>query len=459
MREDISPYVDVLQSLTAEKRLCIIRRALGDSAQLHLVGGTVRDVFLGKTPSDLDLASILLPDEIRRRLHAAEIRVVDTGLKHQTVTAVPCAGAPGVEITTFRGSQMSPRGGVVRSFSIDEDIRYRDFTINALAFEIETGKFVDVVGGAEDIRGKIVRAVGDPGERFAEDPLRIIRMVRFACETGFSLDENTREASRKYSGLIPGIAVERVREEFSKILVSNSPARGFRLLLELGFLAEFLPEIASFSGYEQNRFHKADLFEHTLEVIERAQAHIVVRLAALFHDIGKPHTLSVDEKGERHFFRHEIVGVDLTRRILRRMRYSHQVIQDVCSLVQTHMRPIEAGPPGLRRLLRDTGELFPLWRDLKQADALACKAEGSNLPDRLKVFDDAIEEIRRGPEVSPLKSLAVNGHDLIELGIEPGPRLGKILRALHERVLDNPELNEKATLLALIPQISANPLP
>ena len=218
----------------------------------------------------------------------------------------------------------------------------------------------------------------------------------------------------------------------------------------------FFPEIETFLNFEQNEYHRDDLFVHTLKVVEATPKDLVLRLAALLHDVGKPPTLSVHpETGARRFFKHESVGGAMTREILKRLKYPNAVIDDVCILVETHMRPLEAGPGGMRRLIRDTGELFESWRILKEADAASCMADLSDLRSRLDTFDATIEEVKKGPQVSPLKSLAVNGTDLIAAGVPAGPKMGELLRALHERVLDNPELNTKEQLLALVPEVSS----
>ncbi|MFN8389347.1 MAG: HD domain-containing protein [Bdellovibrionota bacterium] len=431
-----------------------LRRALGEDAQLHLVGGTIRDALSGQEVKDLDCATSLVPDEILSRLAKAGIHVIPTGLQHQTVTAVPVEGEPGVEITTFRGPDMSPAGGVVASESINIDVQYRDFTINALAFDLAREALIDNVGGVADLDQKIIRAVGDARTRFSEDPLRVLRMVRFACKADFRISPETLDASAELADAIPQISVERVRDELSKILVSDRPKFGLRLLHDLGFLAKILPEIDSFVGFEQNEYHLYDLFDHTLEVVAKTPPELLIRLSALMHDVGKPATLSIDpESGFRHFFKHETVGAEMCRDILKRLRYPNRVVDEVCVLTATHMRPIESGPGGLRRLLRDTGDLFPAWRQLKVADATSCRLDLEEFHSRLAAFDAALEEVRRGPQVSPLKSLAVKGDDLLAAGHAAGPIIGKILRALHERVLDTPELNEKETLLALVPDV------
>lgn len=443
-----------LEALLVDERVRALQRILGPDVELYLVGGTVRDAILGKPNTDLDFATKLPPHEITRCLEKAGIHVIPTGLKHQTVTALPIEGEKSIEITSFRGPGMSPEEGLVLGQSIEEDVSYRDFTINALVLNIDGAHLLDYVGGLHDLETKIIRAVGSPQERFQEDPLRTLRMVRFGCLDKFFIDDSTKEAAREFRADLLQISIERIRDEFSKILLSEHPDCGFQLLLELGFLGHIAPEIQHFVGFEQNQFHKADLFRHTLEVLRKTSPNLALRLAALLHDIGKPETLSIDPRtGERHFFRHESIGVALAQEFCKRLKYSNEIIDQVSTLVTTHMRPLDAGPGGLRRLLRDTGNVFPLWRELKEADASACKMDTGDLAQRLANFDQAIEDVKRGPELGRLSNLAINGNDLLAMGLQEGPMIGKVLRALHERVLDNPQLNEKSPLLGLVPQI------
>lgn len=449
-------YLKELTKLAESPQLGILRRALGEEAELHLVGGSVRDAILSLPSFDLDLASALSPEEILERLSKAEIRVIPTGLQHQTVTAVPIPGEAAVEITSFRSAGMSPESGLVLGTSIEEDLSYRDFTVNALAFSLSGHHLIDPHSGLEDIQRKVIRAVGDATSRFTEDPLRILRMLRFSCFEGFSLDAETKESSKAFATRIGGIAPERVREEFSKILLSSRADFGLNQLVELGFLKEFIPELVDCVGFEQNEFHPHAVFEHTLVVLMKTAPELRLRLAALFHDIGKPPSLSVDTEGRRHFYRHESIGADMTKDILKRLRYPNALSDEVVTLVRTHMRPITAGLPGLRRLLRDTEEVYDDWRALKEADASSVLLDQSQLKKELEHFDELMEEVKKGPNVSPLKNLAINGKDLIELGLTPSPRFGEILRELHERVLDEPELNTKESLLALVAKLEQN---
>ena len=458
MRKPISSLPDreasAFRTLLGDGRVLALRAALGPDAELCLVGGAVRDVLLGKHSFDLDFASRLGPDELQARLQRAGIRTIPTGLKHQTVTALPLENASHVEITSFRGAGMNPAGGVVLGGSIEEDLEYRDFTVNALALDLVTAELVDLSFGLKDIKARVIRAVGNPQTRFAEDPLRALRMVRFACFEGFTLDADTKAGARGFSSHIITISIERVRDELNKILVSDNPDFGLRLLAELGFLQHILPEVERFIGFEQNKFHRADLFNHTLEVVKNSSPDLILRLAALFHDVGKPDTLSIDPvSGERHFFKHESIGAEMTREILKRLKYSHEITDSVCTLVYTHMRPLNAGPPGLRRILRDTGEHYDRWRELKEVDTLACNIDPEVALKGFAAFDSVMAEVLKGPKLSPLSSLAINGNDLLSLGLGEGRQIGELLRALHELVLDDPELNTREALLNKVQEL------
>jgi len=452
MEIDLDRANERLKQLVAEPNLTALQAALGTDSALHLVGGTVRDILLERAGSDIDLATSLLPDQVRTRLEGAGIHVVPTGLKHQTVTAV--LDGSHYEITTFRGPGMRSSGGVVHGNSIEQDLIHRDFTINALAYSFQTKEIVDVLNGVQDLRREKVRTCGSPNDRFEEDPLRMLRLIRIAMELSFSIDEKSAKAAHTLAHLLEGVSVERMREEMIRILLSPEPRRGFIILAELGLLNTVLPEMIPSVGCEQNRFHSDDVFLHTLEVIEKTEPELIVRLSALFHDIGKPHTISIDGvTGERHFFKHETVGAEITREALKRLKFSNEIREAVSLLVQTHMRPLDAGPPGLRRLLRDTGDYFEHWRKLKEADTLSTKIDPSQFKKAIADFDERMEEIKKGPPVSPLASLAIKGKDLLDKGFPESPKIGIVLRALHEKVLDDLAINERETLLKMSEEI------
>lgn len=438
---------DLADRLSAAARspvLTPIIAALGESAEVLLVGGAVRDCLLGIAELDFDLATLLRPERVVECMRRAGIYVVETGLKHGTVTAV--SDGHNVEITTFR--KPARHDEQAYSESIEEDLSGRDFTINAIAYRLSGGELLDPFGGISDLKAGLLRAVGDPRTRFGEDPLRIMRMFRFGPAEGRRVDEATARAARELAASLGGVSVERIRGELEKILVGPCPREALRAMLEAGALERCLPELMPAVGFEQNEFHVHDVFEHTLQVICNAPSERILRLAALFHDIGKPHTLSVDEQGRRHFYRHETVGEGITKRAMRRLKFSNEDIKAVTSLVKHHMRPLECGPAGLRRLIRDLGPYFEQWRDLKKADRPPVM-EPREFSERVRAFDAMLEAELARQRQSGKDKLALNGDDVVALGIRPGPDVGKVLAALREAVIEQPELNEREKLLEL----------
>jgi tRNA nucleotidyltransferase (CCA-adding enzyme) len=437
----------MLHQLLSDPRIKILKTALKEESNLVLVGGAVRDALLGRAIKDIDCATSLSPEQVIERLNLAKVAVYKTGLKHSTVTAVPCDEMGSVEITTFRGEN-DPNEPIA---SLRADLGLRDFTVNSFAFQV-FGKQEIVASelASSDLENKTIRAVGSPLERFREDPLRILRMIRFACELGFSIDQETQDAGSALREELLKISPERIRDELSKILLSERVSFGFNKLVELRLLEVVLPELLPMVACEQNRFHKKDVFLHTLEVVERTAPELILRLAALLHDVGKPHTISIDEETrDRHFYRHEVEGAKISAALMERLRFPNEVRDGVVMLVAQHMRPIECGEAGIRRLLRDVSEQFATWRALKQADMLSCRESEEQVFERLAVFDRLVENVKKGPEVSPLKNLALKGADLLELGFREGRLVGETLRALHELVLDDPSLNEKERLIPL----------
>lgn len=452
-----SSLTSPILALLNDPRVRTLQRALGPNSSLHLVGGAIRDTVLSRPADDLDFATSLAPQDVLQILENAGIRVIPTGLQHLTLTAVPVMGMPHVEITSFRVPAKIGENDLRLSQDISTDLRYRDFTINALAVDIEKQVLIDPFCGLKDILSKTVALVESRQERFLEDPLRIMRMVRFACTLDFSIDDKTWNYAKINVDKLHNVSVERIRDEFCQILTSGDPVRGLVMSQQLGILKLILPEFAVCFGFEQNSFHKDDVFYHTLETISRTQANLTLRLSALLHDIGKPPTLSVDDAGQRHFYKHEVVGAEMSERILERLKFPLTTIRDVRTLVATHMRPLDAGDGGLRRLLRDTHNLFPLWRQLKEADASSCKMDPLILQKDLATFDSRISRIQAEPSVSPLASLKISGKDILELGIEPGPIIGVILRTLHEEVLDDPTRNVRSSLLERAVELSNLP--
>jgi len=324
----------------------------------------------------------------------------------------------------------------------------RDFTINAIAFDLETGRLIDPYQGLSDLQQGRLRAVGSAAQRFEEDPLRLLRMLRFGPGENRSVDAQALEAAKNLAFRLEEISVERIAAEFSRILLSPYPQAALKMALELGLLPHFLPEIIPSAGFEQNEFHTQDVFDHSLAVVQATSADLILRLSALFHDIGKVYTLSIDNQGRRHFYGHEHVSVKVCTETLQRLRYSHEIISAVSTLIRLHMRPLTCGPAGIRRLMRDLGTHFERWIAFKIADVPAGMPIGE-LQKELASFQKVLEAERERQKGPAYGKLAINGHDLIGLGMKPGPQLGAVLKKIEELVIEDPELNQRETLLAL----------
>ncbi len=411
-------------------------------AELYLVGGTVRDAFYGESGTDLDLATNLTTTEIKARCVKHNIRTVDTGIQHGTILLV--IDQVHIEVTTFRVP--SGRAGHTTAHDIATDLSGRDFTINAIAFDLSTKTLVDPMQGVADLASNALRTVGAATERLTEDPLRILRMVRFGSAQGREIEAATLRAASAHVQLLGQVSVERIKSELDQILLSPIPQAGIACIKELGALPLTIPELIPAIGFEQNRFHIHDVFDHTLWVLERTPVDLILRWAAVFHDIGKPHTLSVDEDGSRHFYQHEIVSERLARERMQQLRFSRDDTETIALLVRHHMRPLDCGAPGVRRLIRDLGESLVRWRSFKEADASPAIPEAEFRP-TANAFDALLlsEQTRmRGPSYG---KLAISGTDLIALGMQPGPAMGVLLKELEELVLDDPARNDLGVLL------------
>ena len=339
--------------------------------EAYIVGGSLRDSLLGMQPKDIDIASSASPTEIKRIFNS--YKTIDTGIDFGTVTLI--YNDKPVEITTFRSESVyldSRRPDSV-SFekNVDEDLKRRDFTINAMAYN-QSKKLVDLFSGEEDLNNKLIRCVGSPDERFSEDALRMLRAVRFACVLNFDIEKKTFEAIKHNASRIEYISKERIQAELNKILMSSKPSRGIRLLLDSKLLDYVLPEISRLSGFNQhNPFHHLELLEHTLCVLDKVEPRLQLRLAALFHDAGKVDTVTLDENGIGHFYGHDSVSEEITKSVLKRLRYSNEIIELTSQLVRYHMIQANViGKKGIQKLLRIFGEnnIFEL-ADLHFADS------------------------------------------------------------------------------------------
>ena len=414
--------------------------------EAYAVGGCIRDSILGRVPNDWDITTSAPPHAIE----SAFEKTIPTGIKHGTITVLIDKEA--FEVTTYRidGEYLNNRCPEQVTFvsSLKEDLDRRDFTVNALAYNHKNG-LKDYHNGLKDIKEGIVRSVGRPDLRFKEDALRLIRAVRFSCQLDFSLSEETFNSIKKNSSLIKNISRERIREELNKILLSEKPSQGFLLLESTGLLKHILPEVQAMVGLDQrNPHHDKDVFIHTLSVIDNTPKDLTLRLAAMLHDIAKPETFSIDKKGKGHFYGHEKVGVEISERILRRLTYDNQTIAMVKKLVSHHMMVFSSPKDSTwKKVMGDIGtENMPLLFSLQRADILAsAPPHDLDKVEKLKKRTDII--IKEGNPLY-IKDLKVTGEDIMNtFHLKPGKHIGDILNHLLEKVLENPELNNKNKLL------------
>lgn len=412
----------------------------------YAVGGCVRDSILGREPSDWDITTSASPDEVKRIFP----RTFDTGIEHGTITVL--MEKEGFEVTTYRidGEYEDGRhpNEVQFTSELREDLRRRDFTINAMAYN-ETNGLIDAFGGIVDLENGVVRCVGNAWERFGEDALRMLRAVRFCAQLGFAMEEQTAEAVRQLAPSLKKISAERVQAELVKLLESPHPD-GIRQAWELGITAVILPEFDRIMAQEQNSAHHAfSTGEHTLEALRNVRANRVLRLTVLFHDMGKPEIAVVDEQGIYHFKGHARYSALLTKTIMKRLKFDNETRSRVYRLVLNHSLYPEATPEGVRRGIFQVGEdLFEAYLEVKRADILGQHpAVQEKKLAYLQQIRELYQEILQRGDCLSLKSLAVTGKDLIQDGVKPGRKMGELLERLLDEVLEVPERNEREWLL------------
>lgn len=424
----------------------IIDRLQKHGYEAYAVGGCVRDVLLGREPHDWDITTSAKPEQVK----AIFKRTIDTGIQHGTVTVLE--DHIGFEVTTYRidGEYEDGRHPKQVQFTPDlkEDLRRRDFTINAMAYSPETG-IVDIFGGQEDLRNGIVRCVGSPMERFQEDALRIMRAVRFAAQLGFSIEEDTYESIKKMAPSLKRISAERIQVELSKLLLSPHPKR-FRQLYDTGITAVILPEFDTAMDCAQNTpYHCYSVGEHTLEVIAHTPSDLPLRLAGLFHDLGKPFLKTTDENGRDHFHGHPAESERIARKALKCLKYDNNTIDRTCKLIHFHDYRMVPEKKCIRKAVNKIGnELFSDLLIFQRADASAKPVEVyERVALELDKIQEIYQEILEKQECTSLKMLAVTGNDLIKAGMKPGKEMGETLNRLLQHVLEYPEDNEKEILL------------
>lgn len=416
--------------------------------EAYAVGGCIRDSFLGREPDDWDITTSAAPEQVKELFR----RTIDTGIRHGTVTVM--LGADGYEVTTYRidGEYEDGRHPkeVIFTASLEEDLKRRDFTMNALAYNERSG-LVDCFGGIRDMQQGLVRAVGDPGERFEEDALRMMRAVRFAAQLNYTIEENTRAAIQRLAERMSCVSAERIQTELVKLIVSAHPEK-LRLMYETKLTAVILPEWDAMMRAEQNNPHHCyTVGEHTLHALEHTPADRIKRLAILFHDMGKPAVKTTDNAGCDHFHAHAALSRELAEQILRRLKFDNETIDKVTRLVLWHDYKPELTEGSIRRGIHKIGEdVFPLLFDIQRADILAqnsfMREEKLDALERMQAIYRHILEER---QCLSLKDLAVSGKDLISLGMSPGREIGEALEIMLDWVLEHPQDNRKEVLTAL----------
>ncbi len=454
----------------------IIEKLQEKGFEAYAVGGCVRDLILGKKPKDWDVTTNASPEEIQKifpeSVYENEFGTVGvkTGSDDESLKIV--------EVTTYRVdakyTDKRHPDSVRFTRNLEEDLARRDFTINAMALEIQNlkiknqndnskFKIIDPFNGQRDLKDKLIRAVGEPEERFGEDALRMLRAVRFAVELsltdsrvqrgvelGFEIEEKTKAAIKKNAGWLKAIAKERIRDEFEKIIMSASPDKGILMLHELGLLEFIIPELETGVDVRQNRHHIFTIFDHNINSLKFAaekKFNLVVRLAALLHDVAKPQAKR-GEGADSTFYNHDIMGARAAVKILERLKFSREIIERVANLIRNHMFVYDIGAvteAGVRRLLVRVGpKNMEDLIALRVADRLGSGVPKAQ-PYRLRHFQYMVEKVQHDPISA--KMLKVNGNDIMEiLKIKPGPKIGAILDVLLAEVIEDPKLNTKEYL-------------
>ena len=416
--------------------------------EAYVVGGCVRDSLLGTEPEDWDVTTNASPEKVR----AAFPHTIDTGIEHGTVTVR--MDGQSVEVTTYRidGKYADHRhpDEVTFTESLEEDLKRRDFTINAMAYSEESG-LIDLFGGQEDLRLRMVRCVGNARDRFTEDALRILRAVRFCAKLGFEMYPVTFEAARAMAQSLDMVSVERIQAELVKLLISPHPDK-IRLAWECGITAVILPEFdKEMDCIQNNAHHRLTVGEHTVHTLMACPADKVLRLTMLLHDTGKPECQTLDKQGVYHYHGHAEPGAEIAERVLERLKFDKATERAVVHLVRCHSLYPELTDESVRRAIVQIGEdLFERFMAVKRSDI---RGQSPEVQERKLIYMDELEEIyrrilRRGDCLS-LKDLAVTGDDLIAAGMEKGPAIGAVLQKLLDEVLHDPELNRRDKLLLL----------
>ena len=427
------------------KVVLIIKNLQRHGYDAYAVGGCVRDSILNRKPEDWDITTSAKPEQVKRIFR----RTVDTGIEHGTVTVL--IGKDGFEVTTYRVDGLYEDGRhpkeVTFTSRLEEDLKRRDFTINAMAYN-DDERLVDAFGGMRDLNYHLIRCVGDPKERFSEDALRILRAVRFSAQLAFPIEPETAEAIKSLAPNLEKISAERIQAELVKLLVSDHPER-IQDACELGITKVVLPEWGDMVGVKQNTpHHKYDVAAHTVHALQNVKNDKVLRLTMLFHDMGKPVMKTTDENGRDHFKGHAIASEQIAKTVMKRLKFDNDTIRKVTKLVAYHDYRMEPTGANVRRAMHEIGvELFPYYLAVRLADTKAQSSyERRGKLENIIQIRELYRNALRNKECVTLKDLAVTGTDLINLGIAPGKELGTLLNELLDMVIEDPAWNQKGKL-------------
>jgi len=425
----------------------IIETLEANGYEAFAVGGCVRDTLLLRVPGDWDITTSAKPEEVK----ALFDHTIDTGIQHGTVTVMK--NHVGYEVTTYRidGEYEDARHPkeVIFTANLVEDLKRRDFTINAMAYNDRAG-VVDEFDGIQDLEDKVIRCVGNPKERFSEDALRMLRAVRFAAQLGFRIDEATKEAIKELASTLAKVSKERIAVELIKILTSDHPEE-IRTAYELGLTRVFMPEFdVAMETIQNNHHHKYTVGEHSIVAMQHVRPEKMIRLIMLMHDLAKPVVLTTDDRGYDHFVGHTQAGANMAKGILKRLKFDNATIDFVYRMIKHHDdRPPMDNMALVRRRISEIGlENMPMMIEIKRADILA--QSDYNFDSKMGYVDDlekAYKEVIEKNYCVDKKDLSVNGRDLISMGMKPGEEIGVVLDLLFDIVINDPRLNEREKLL------------
>ncbi len=429
----------------------IINTLIQNGYEAYAVGGCVRDSILGKTPKDWDITTSAKPDKVKELFK----RTIDTGIEHGTVTIM--LDKVGYEVTTYRvdGEYEDNRHpkNVEFTTNLTEDLKRRDFTMNAMAYN-EIHGLVDEFDGVVDLESKQIKCVGDPLERFNEDALRMLRAVRFAAQLGYKIHEDTLRAISIKAENLEYISAERIQVELNKTITSDNPNK-ILISYNSGITKIIFKEFDDMMITEQNNpNHIYNVGEHTIKAVENIGSDHILRWTMLLHDIGKPKTKTIDENGIGHFYGHAEVSADMAKEILKRLRFDNYTIDTVVRLVRWHSYDIKPTKKAVRKAANKIGvDIMEMLFEVKKADILA--KNPLIIENRLLILDEVVQvynQVKSDNDCINLNQLAINGKDLIEIGIKPGILIGNILNDLLQKVLEEPKLNKKEILIEEVKQ-------